>query len=272
MNFMKLSEEYRKEDSEFCILPIEYEYGMTYGKGTSQGPKEIIKASEHLEYYDEQFDVEPFLKGIKTLETIKPKNPDELTNIKLPNKFTIALGGDHAVTIGVLKDLEKKHEDFSVIILDAHPDFFHSWKDSQYNHRCVAQRSAEKHKTLLLGVRSMDIDEKEIIEKNENVSMIKAYEFDKEKLKTELNKLNKKVYISIDVDVFDPSFIRNTGTPEPGGFFWDQVIDILKIIFENKEVISSDIVEFAPKQCFESESFALAKLCHKLMSLKLRKE
>ena len=268
MKFMKLADEYSGESSEFCILPIEYEFGLTYGDGASKGPAEILKASEHLEYYDEQFDAEPFLKGIQTLPPVKPKKPEDLLEIAVPDKFTITLGGDHAVTIGVLKSLEKKYDDFSVIILDAHSDFFSSWNDSQYNHRCVSQRAVEKHKTLLLGVRSMDIDEKELIEKNENVSIIKAYDFDLEKLKQELAKMSENVYISIDVDAFDTSFIKNTGTPEPGGFFWNQVIDILKVIFEQKKVIGADIVEFAPKQNFEAEAFSLAKLSHKIFSLR----
>jgi len=268
MKFMDLADEYSNENSEFAILPVEYEHGLTYGKGASKGPAEIIKASKHLEYYDEQFDCEPFIKGIQTLNPVKPNGPDELINIELPNKFTITLGGDHAVTIGALKSLRKKHDDFSVIIFDAHSDFFHSWNNSQYNHRCVAQRSAEENKTLTIGVRSMDIDEKELIENNNNINIIKAYDYNKEKLKQELQSLGKKVYISIDVDVFDPSFIRNTGTPEPGGFMWNEMIEMLKMIFENKEVIGADIVEFAPNINFEAEAFSLAKLCYKIMAMK----
>lgn len=268
MKFMKLADEYSGEESEFAVLPVEYEFELTYGDGASKGPSEILKASEHLEYYDEQFDAEPFLKGIQTLASIKPEKPEDLLEIEVPDKFTVVLGGDHAVTIGVLKSLEKKHDDFSVVILDSHSDFFSSWNNSQYNHRCVSQRAAEKHKTLLLGIRSMDVDEKELIEKNENVSMIKAYDFDLEKLKAELPKLSENVYISIDVDVFDISFLRNTGTPEPGGFMWDDVIEILKTIFAEKTVIGADIVEFAPKENFTAEAFSLAKLIYKLLSLK----
>lgn len=262
MRFMNLLNKYSGDNSFFSILPIEYEKNMTYGKGASKGPKEIIKASAHLEYYDEQFNKEPFVKGIKTLEPVKEVK-------ELPDKFTIALGGDHSVTIGVVKALEKHHDDFSVIILDAHPDMFNSWNGSQTNHRCTTQRVSANHKTLLLGIRSMDIDEANVIKNNENVEMIKAYEFDKNKLKDELKKLKSKIYISIDVDVFDPSFIRNTGTPEPGGFDWNQVIEILKTIFEEKEVIGADIVEFSPNINFEAEAYSLAKLVHKIMSLKL---
>lgn len=268
MKFMNLDDKYSGEESEFAVLPIEYEFGLTYGSGASKGPAEILKASEHLEYYDDQFDNEPFLKGIQTLDSIKPEKPEDLLQIKIPDKFTVFLGGDHAVTIGIIKSLEKSKKDFSVIILDAHADFFGSWNNSEYNHRCAAQKSAEKHKTLLLGVRSMDVDEKDLIEQNENVSMIKSYDFNLEKLKQELKKLGENVYISIDADVFDTSFIRNTGTPEPGGFRWVEVIDILKTIFESKNVIGADIVEFAPKENFTAEAFSLAKLVYKIYALK----
>ncbi|MCK5140453.1 MAG: arginase family protein, partial [Thermodesulfovibrionia bacterium] len=260
---MNLPKEYAKEDSLFYILPIEYEYNLTYGKGASKGAIEIIKASEHLEYYDEQFNIEPFEKGIHTLKSLNLINNEPNQAIgkiseeieKHRDKFLISLGGDHSITIGTVKGLEKS-KDFDVIILDAHTDFFHSWNNSQFNHRCTAQRIVEKHKILEIGTRSMDIDEAELIKDNENISIIKAYEYKEEKLKTELKKLKDNVYISIDVDVFDPSFIRNTGTPEPGGFFWDKLINILKIIFENKKVISADIAEFSPRYNFEAEAFS----------------
>jgi len=268
---MNLADEYSNEESEFYILPIEYEKDLTYGKGASKGPSEIIKASEHLEYYDEQFDSEPFEKGIHTLESLKLNDMEPETAIntisseigKHDGKFVISLGGDHAVTIGCAKD--KK---CSVIILDAHPDMFYSWNGSGHNHRCVAQKLSKNHKVLSVGIRAMDKDEKDVIDENSNVNIIKAYEFTKEKLLLELEKLEDDVYVSIDVDCFDPSFIRNTGTPEPGGFFWNDVIDMLKVIFEKKNVIGADIVEFAPNINFESEAFSLAKLCYKIIALK----
>lgn len=274
---MNLDGKYSGKDSLFYILPIGYEKDLTYGKGGAKGSGEIIKASLHLEYYDEQFDNEPFEKGIHTLDKLelndfKPEEAIERISeevAKYKDKFLISLGGDHAVTIGIVNGLDRNYDNFDVIILDAHADFFHSWNNSQFNHRCVAQRAAEKHKTLLIGVRAMDKDEKEIIEKNKNVNLIKAYDYEEEKLKKLLKELNKDVYLSIDADVFDPSFIRNTGTPEPGGFFWNDVINILKIIFTTKNVIGADIAEFAPNENFGAEAFSLAKLCYKMAALRI---
>jgi agmatinase len=265
--FMELPEEFSNNNSYFNILPIEYEGKVSYGKGASKGSKEIIKASKYLEYYDDEFNQEPFLKGIYTYSPIKRFEDICINNNK---GFTIALGGDHSCSIPIIKQLDN---DVSIIIFDAHPDMFHSWNNSQYNHRCTSQRASDKHKLLILGARSMDKDEYDIIKCNKNVAMIKSYEYNKEKLKNELKKLKNKIYISIDIDVFDCSFIRNTGTPEPGGFFWQDIIEMLKIIFQNKDVISADIMEFSPnsKNILEarSEAYSLAKLCYKLMALKI---
>ncbi len=273
MNFMNLPEEYSKPDSEAIIFPIANEGEVTFGKGAAKGAQEIIKASKHLEYYDDEFDCEPFMEGIHTLpllDVTNEKPQDAIKKIdserkKIGKRFTLSLGGDHSTTIGLLQGIE---EDCSVIILDAHADYFHSWNGSSNNHRCVSMRAVENHQVLQIGIRSMDRDEKEMIEENDRIDMIKAYEYDESILKEKLKRLKTKVYLSIDVDVFDPSFVRNTGTPEPGGFHWLQVIAMLKVIFKEKEVISADIVEFAPKENDDAEAFSLAKLAHKVLAMR----
>jgi len=272
-NWMNLPQEYSKDNSKFVILPIAYEKDVTFGIGASEGPSEIIKASKHLEYYDDQFDCEPFLQGIKLLDQLElnDKNPKEMvseiskTIENQKGKFMISLGGDHAVTIGIVKGLEKDHQDFSIIQFDAHADFRDSWNGSSLNHACVSRQISKKHELLNIGVRSMDIDEKKLIEKEKNVHLIPTYNFSLEKIEKILPKLKNKVYITIDIDSLDPSFIRNTGTPEPGGLTWNNLIESLKLIFRNKEVIGADIVEFSPKHDFEPEAYALAKLTYKIM-------
>ena len=278
MTWMNLPPEYRTENARFVILPIEYEKALTYGTGASKSPAEIIKASKHLEYYDDQFDCEPFEQGIQVLEPlslsdVEPEDmvrqvADAVSNQK--DKFLIGLGGDHAVTIGIVKRLEQLHEEFSIIQFDAHADFRDSWNGSSLNHACVAKQISKKHSLMLVGVRSMDVDEKRQIDEAENVHLISKYDFSLEKIKLLLPKLHHKVYITIDVDVFDPSFIRNTGTPEPGGLRWEEVVESLKVIFENKEVIGADIVEFAPKVNFDAEAYSLAKLTYKIMALNVK--
>ncbi|PIN76871.1 agmatinase [Candidatus Woesearchaeota archaeon CG10_big_fil_rev_8_21_14_0_10_36_11] len=271
--WMNLPQEYSK--GMFVIIPIEYEKDVTYGKGTSKGSSAIIDASKHLEYYDEQFDIEPFEKGIELVEPLQLQDvsPEEMiktvsdTIQQQKNKFIIGLGGDHAVTIGMVQGMEQLHDDFSVIILDAHADFRDSWNNSQYNHACVAKQISKNHTLLSIGVRSMDIDEKKSIDMNDNVHLIKSYDFTLERLQQILPKLKQKVYLSIDVDVFDPSFIRNTGTPEPNGLQLNTIITILKTVFEQKKVIGGDVVEFAPNVNYDAEAYSLAKLVYKIMAL-----
>jgi len=268
---MSLPEEYTTKNSKFIILPIPYEKDVTYGQGASKGPSEIIKASKHLEYYDDQFDCEPFENGIQLLKPVSGETPEEMIQnvqdiVKEHNdKFIIGIGGDHAVTLGLTKHLD---DNTSIIQFDAHADFRDSWNNSSLNHACVARQLAKKHSILQIGIRSMDIDEKRLLEQANNVHTISAYNYSIEKVQELLLRLKDKVYITIDVDVFDPSFMRNTGTPEPGGLTWNNVINTLKLIFENKTVIGADVCEFAPNYNFESEAYALAKLIYKIMAMK----
>ena len=153
-------------------------------------------------------------------------------------------------------------------MFDAHADFFHSWNGSENNHRCVNRRLIDAHNILIIGLRSCDIDEFNQINKDQRIDYIKVDEFNISALKEKLSKLKKEVYISIDVDVFDPSFIRNTGTPEPGGLTWEKITEYLKIIFSEKKIIASDVVEFAPNNNFDAEAYSMAKLIHRLFILK----
>ena len=269
--FMNLPDKYAGESSEFLVINIPWEKNVTYGKGASKGPEEIIKASHQLEYFDIDYEKEIFEKGIRVID-IKPKVFEDikaqLSKINFVEKFPVFIGGDHSVTIPIVESI---NEDFDVIVFDAHADFFYSWNGSQNNHRCVNRRIIDNHNILVIGLRSCDIEEFNQINKDKRINYIKANEFSINTFKEELAKLKKKVYISIDVDVFDPSFIRNTGTPEPGGLTWNQVIKVLETIFSGKNVLSSDIVEFSPNHDFDAEAYSLAKLTHKLFILKSHK-
>jgi agmatinase len=271
MKWMCLPDEYCTLESKFVILPISYEKNLTYGQGASKGSFEIIKASKNLEYYDEQFDCEPFIDGIRVEDTLElnEKTSDEMVDIisdkvkSLNDNFLVAIGGDHAVTIGIVEG----YGDCSVIILDAHSDFRDSWKEKN-NHACVTKRISTGRDVLVVGVRSQDVDERKQISESENVNVIYSWEFDMDKFESKLSKLKDKVYLSIDVDVFDPSFIRNTGTPEPGGLRWEVVIKMFEKIFKHKTVIGCDVVEFAPNDNFEMEAYSLARLIYKILALK----
>ncbi|RMD58448.1 agmatinase, partial [Candidatus Woesearchaeota archaeon] len=276
MNFMGLPDEYAGENSKTVIIPIAYEKNTTYGQGASRGADEIIAASRHIEYYDDELCKEPYESGIKLLKTLRCSNllPEEaqerIREHVTPHikKFTIALGGDHSITPAIVSAHSKEHKDTSILMLDAHADLRYSWKGSQYNHACVARRLAPNHKIAIVGVRAMDLSEREYADSNPNVKLIGAKEFNSEKIQEILAHLTQKVYVSIDVDAFDPSLIKNTGTPEPGGLLWYPTLELLKKTFEEKEVIGADIVEFAPEAAYRAEAFALAKLAYKLCAYK----
>lgn len=297
LRWMNLPDKYRTGDSKFVILPIPYENSPTYGEGAAKGPAAIIEASQHLEYYDERLDCEPFEKGIIVEEPLLlPDEPeeameeiaaavkgivkkdvrvDEKEGEDSEEKFLISLGGDHAITIGTVKGLEESEEDFSVLILDAHADMKFSWNNSQNNHACVARRLSTKHKVGVIGVRSMDVDEAKEIEQSENVRIIKAYDYSEKELEKMLEFLGDKVCLSIDVDVFDPSIIRNTGTPEPGGLDWETINKIIATLAVRCRIVAADVVEFAPQgpeRNYRAEAYALARLVYRLMALQARKK
>jgi agmatinase len=250
----------KDEEGKFVVLTIPIENNPSYGTGAAKGCLAIIKESQELEYYDEEFNNSPVEEGI---QTVNLKTLEEVTSfVKNTNKFVIALGGDHSIGIGILNGLE----DFSVLQLDAHPDLFYSWNGSEENHRCFGRKALAKSNSLVqVGIRAMDKDEKELIKSEDKILSITAREFNKESIKKILNKLTNNVYISIDVDVFDPSFIRNTGTPEPGGLQWQEVINLLKEVFKHKNVIVADINEFTGHS--RVEAYSLAKLAYKMMAI-----
>jgi agmatinase len=269
--FMNLPDKYAGEDSKFLVINIPWEKDVTYGKGASKGPEEIIKASHQLEYFDIEAELEVFEQGIKTID-ITPKVfediQEQILKMGFKDKFPVFLGGDHSITIPTVKIIESIKEDFDMIVFDSHADFFYSWNSSENNHRCVNRRLIDNHNILVIGLRSCDIEEFNEMNKDERINYIKANKFNLDVLKKQLSKLKKKIYISIDVDVFDPSFIRNTGTPEPGGLSWNNVLEALELIFASKNVLAADINEFAPNSNFDAEAYSLAKLVYKLFILK----
>lgn len=267
MNWMNLPEQYTT-NAYYAILPVEYENKPTFGEGARNGPSDIIQKSSQLDYYDSWYETEPYKQGISILSMVRPETPEDMieTLSDAPKKegFTIALGGDHAITVGLTKGYENIYDEFDYLCFDAHADYWHSWKGSQFNHACVSKRVSENHTTLLSGVRTMDKDEHELI-KDDDTMLIRDEEFSKNIFQEKVAKLQNNVYISIDVDVLNPALISSTGTPEPGGLTWYELLNALEYCFKSKNVIGIDIVEFAPKG--EKEGYFLAKLCNKTMAL-----
>jgi agmatinase len=296
MNFMNLPKEYRdKNKSRVVILPISFKTKTTRKNESHLGPKAIIDASQELEYFEEDLLCEPHEVGIFTEEELKIKDTDfikikhkildKFSKVYDGKKFPVILGSDHSTTIPIIEALEEKEKDFGVIVFDAHSDLREPWGKDTWWHACVSREISKKHKTLLVGTRSMDNTDLQFLQSRagNNTGLIfakdllsskKAHNWDLShcfELEEKLRQLPKKIYISIDVDVFDPAIIRYTDTPEPGGLNWTQINNLLKIIFTEKEVLGADIVEFSPeakdKPSF-AESYLLSKLIYKIIAYK----
>jgi agmatinase len=281
-SFMDLPDEYSGKDSYFCIQPIPFEGNMTAQTGARNGPRSILEASRELEYFDMQTCSEPFQKGIYVLSPIALSTSKEADAIKTiasslsqfandnPDRFVLSLGGDHSITQGVCKGFDTIDDNYGVLIFDAHADLRYSWNNSPQNHACTARVVSENHPTTIVGVRSMDADEKEYASSQKNVFLYPSSESTEASFQKILAKMPEKIYLSIDCDVFDPSFLRYTGTPEPGGLFWNDMLSFLDLLFRTKTVFAADIVEFSPREEFAcyAERYALAKLVYHIFALK----
>ncbi len=267
------------KDAQVVILPFPYEGGVSYGTGTGLGPDAIIDASHHLELYDEYLKVETNRIGISTAEPPKiSQNPEEMIKIAYKStgllldqdKFVVLVGGDHSITSGYVKALLERHKTMSVIHLDAHADLRESYQNSKLSHACVMSRIREMtQQTLQIGIRSLSLAEAERI-KDENIQICTICDYRNRSFDIDeaLEKLPDPVFITFDVDVFDWSVVRSTGTPEPGGMFWDETISLLEKIFTSKNVIGFDVVELAANETDPNSAFAVAKLIYRMIGFK----
>ena len=264
------------------IVPFGLEKTVSYGGGTKNGPKEIIKASHQVELYDEELKCEPFKKiGIKTLKPFKIKKNinkaiNQISKINqeiLDNKlFPITLGGEHSITPGCIKPFAKKYKNLTLLHFDAHADLRESYSGEKFSHASAIKRCLDYKNVSVVsfGIRNISSEEIKILKKNnKRISIFWA----KDKKKWNLNKFrkqiqNKDVYITFDVDGLDSSIMPATGTPEPGGIFWDETLKILKIACKNSRIVGADVNELAPIKGFNSYNFLVAKLVYKILSYK----
>ena len=270
------------EKSAAAILPFPYEGGVSYGKGAAQAPAAVIDASHYLELYDEILDAEPYRVGVSTIEPPDTGKTDQEMFYSIysnthdlieDEKFVVVIGGDHSISNGFFKALKEKYPDLGVIQLDAHADLRDTYEDSPLNHACVMSRIREMTQdTLQIGIRSMSVEEAERV-KGENISLCTMDSLRKELFDIDgaLDKLPEDVFVTVDVDCFDWSVIRSTGTPEPGGFLWDEALNLLNKIFQKKNVVGFDIVELSYSPDDNNSPFAVAKLIYKMLGFKYQK-
>ncbi len=273
LNELKEFSDYKR--SKIAILPVAFDKTSTWIKGADRGPKAILEASKNLEFFDIETESEVYRQGIFTDTELKPKNSEEMMKSvydrvkKLldDKKFTVVLGGEHSVSVGAVKAHALFYKDLSILHLDAHSDRRDIYEGSKWNHGCAVARMQESVDNIIsVGIRSVDVSEYEKFDKDKIFFAEDIYNSN-DWIKKAVSKLSKKVYITIDLDVFDPSIMPSTGTPEPGGLGWYQVLELLKLVSEKKEIVGFDVVELCPSENKASD-FLAAKLVYKLLSYK----
>ena len=264
------------------VVPFGLEKTVSYGGGTRNGPKEIIKASHQVELYDEELNCEPFKKiGIKTLKPFKiEKNVKKALSVMskinqdiLEKKlFPMTLGGEHSITPGCIAPFAKKFKNICLLHFDAHADLRDSYNGEKFSHASAIRRCLDYPNVSVISFGIRNISKEEIPFLKRNSKRIKIF-WAKDKSKWDLNKFkrlinNKNVYITFDVDGLDSGIMPATGTPEPGGLFWDETLNILKIAAKNSNIVGADLNELSPIKGFNSYNFLAAKLVYKILSYK----
>jgi len=264
------------------VVPFGLEKTVSYGGGTKNGPKEIIKASHQVELYDEELHCEPYKKiGIKTLKPFKIDRNIKKALKKISNTneeilrkklFPITLGGEHSITSGCIAPFVKKYKKLCLLHFDAHADLRQSYNGKKFSHASAIRRCLDYKNVSVISFGIRNISQSEILYLKKNSSRIKIF-WAKDKVKWNLNKFkkmikNKTVYLTFDVDGLDSSIMPATGTPEPGGLFWDETLNIIKIAAKNSKIVGADINELSPIKGFNSYNFLVAKLAYKILSYK----
>ncbi len=278
--FGDFSPEYTQYDSSAAVLvPAPYDGTSTWIKGADKGPAALLEASYNLEFYDIETDSEVFKKGIHTDSPVSPEQTPERTvdaiSLRIEShldrgKFPVLIGGEHSVSIGAIRAFQNKYTDIEILQLDAHTDLRDEYLGSKCNHACVMARAKEKSRIHQVGIRSMDACEKDSVDP-ETIWFAKDIApagIDTSWMDRAIEKMGENLYITIDLDVFDPSIVPSTGTPEPGGLDWYTVIGFLKKVFASRKISGFDIVELCPNPNEKRSDFLAAKLLYTLLNYK----
>ena len=265
-----------EQNSPIVILPIPYDGTSTWVKGADKGPEALLEASANMELYDIETDSEVYLKGIYTAPAITENTTPEamvassekrVEGYLNNNKFVVTVGGEHSVSIGPIQAYAKKYKNLSVIQIDAHADLRDSYEGSKNNHACVMARAQDVCPIVQVGIRSMDVGEKDRLDPK-RVFWGHTVAQDNHWMDKAIDLLTDDVYLTIDLDGLDPAILPSTGTPEPGGLQWYQTLTFLKKLVERKNLVGFDIVELCPNPLEKSSDFLATKLLYKILSYK----
>ena len=267
-------------EPKVIVVPFGLEKTVSYGSGTKNGPKEIIKASHQVELFDEELNKEPYKEiGIKTIKpfAIKKKIEDALDQLAAinkeilsKNKFPLIFGGEHSITPGSLKPFVNKYNQITLLHFDAHADLRETYQGEKFSHASAIKRCLDFKNVNVVSFGIRNLSQPEMDFYNNNRNRIEIF-WGKDKKNWDLSQLDKffkdkTVYITFDVDGFDASIMPATGTPEPGGLLWEDVLPIIKKVCEISNIVGADINELAPIKNFNSYNFLVAKLAYKILS------
>lgn len=274
--FGALPEEFcRYKTASIVILPVPYDGTSTWMKGSNRGPQALLDASSNMELYDIETDSEVFKRGIVTIDPVScPDDPeamvavvhDSAKSIVNDGKFIVGIGGEHTISIGLIRAVAEKFPDISVLQLDAHADTRDKYEGSRYNHACVMSRIGEICPYVQAGIRSMDSSELERLNRDRTFFAHEMHK-DSKVIPKMLKVLTQNVYITIDLDVFDPSVMPSTGTPEPGGLDWYTLIELIESVVREKNVVGMDVTELLPNPANRAPDFMAAKLVYRVLSM-----
>lgn len=276
LNFGGLDPEFSTySDSKFVILPIPYDKTSTWHKGSDKGPEAILEASANMELYDIETDSEPYRAGIFTDDPILcDETPDLLFEKVLARsrrhldagKYLISIGGEHSVSPGACKAYCERFENVSVLQIDAHSDMRESYQGNAFNHACAMARMKDWAKPVMVGIRSQDRSELENV-RGRDIFYASYIRRNPQWIDEVVAALTDNVYLTIDLDGLDPSIMPATGTPEPGGLYWYEVIELFEKVIRSKNLIGFDVVELCPGQDTFAAHFLTAKLIYKIIAM-----
>lgn len=275
-------EEYTNyETAEIAVLPVPYDGTSTWIKGADKGPQALLEASFNMEFYDIETDTEVFRNGIATLDPVTESSSPEavaeavekrVDNILRDKKFPVLLGGEHSVSIGAFQAIARHYDTFSILQLDAHSDMRDEYEGSAYNHACVMARAKDITPSIAqVGIRSTAIEEKPNIDPERIFYAHEIKEIGDSTWMYEVSqKLHDHVYLTIDLDVLDPAYMPSTGTPEPDGLTYREILTFLKLINERHNIIGLDVVELCPNEANKAPDFLASKLIYQILSMRFK--
>ena len=265
----------RYETASIAVLPIPFDATSTWLKGADRGPQALLDASANMELYDIETDSEVYRQGIVTTEPVEcPEDPEQMVtavyeraiSLVKEKKFMVGVGGEHSVSVGLVRAIAERFPDLSVLQLDAHSDTRDTYEGSPYNHACVMSRIGELCPYVQAGIRSMDVSELKSLDRERTFfahEIVKGSNVVQKIMKA----LTRDVYITIDLDVLDPSVMPSTGTPEPGGLDWYHLFGLLEPVIKAKNVLGMDVTELLPNPANKAPDFLAAKLIYRILSM-----